>query len=359
MLPQYSTTSLNYKDDRGARVGLAETEAQAKVLENTSNVDFRMVKNIIRNQLFLFAGSAWTSQRWGWEDYPWSHIGNHGLAHGVALGVAVGAILIGFGTLVEKSDKHVFADINKSTIDMTMRLFGRSEGVTMGQPSTLQVAAIALGLAALTGLCEETTFRGQIISALSVAHPGSYLHMLGFSSILFGVAHFTLGGHMLDAGALIALQTFNGLWFGLAFVMTGGDLTASIVAHALYDFQVLFNTWKTTNEQMDYAESNVGSHSDLGISPKWSVLSNNSKKSDFIPSMERWFYTLDTERKGTLGRGDVSRGLSFSMGWRRISNKKLDEELKKAGTEGRVTFPQFLDLVSSIKAERDETKRIV
>ena len=169
-----------------------------------------MVKSIVRNQLLLFVGAAWTSSRWGWEDYPWTHIGNHGLPQGVALGLGVGAILIGFGTLVEKSDKHIFADINKSTIDMTMRLFGRSEGITTEQPSTVQVAAIALGLAVLTGLCEETTFRGQIISALAVAHPGSYLHMLGLSSALFGVAHFTLGANLVDAGAIIALQSFNG-----------------------------------------------------------------------------------------------------------------------------------------------------
>ena len=66
--------------------------------------------------------------------------------------------------------------------------------------------------------------------------------------------------------------------------------------------------------------------------------------------MERWFYTLDTERLGTLSRGDVSRGLSYSMGWRRISGKRLNKEME--GRE-RVTFTEFLDLISTIKAEKD------
>ena len=160
-----------------------------------------------------------------------------GVPH-VLIGLVAAYSVISWGMLVEKSDMHVFADINKSTMDMALRLFGREERPVMEKDRTKRVALVSAGVALLTAVAEETTFRGQVVSALAAVYPSeSQLFLLLASSLLFGVAHISFGSHPKDMATMIGLQTINGMFFGAAFFATGGNLFASILAHAMYDFQ--------------------------------------------------------------------------------------------------------------------------
>mmetsp|Transcript_15789 Transcript_15789/g.32435 ORF Transcript_15789/g.32435 Transcript_15789/m.32435 type:complete len:368 (+) Transcript_15789:35-1138(+) len=315
-------TALRYKEENDVEV-LGVKEAETK----TGSVNFGMLKNIVRNQGLLFLGSTWTSERWGWENYPWSHIHVNPLI--VMLGLVVGAGIIKVGKEVEDSSWKGFGDINKSTVEMVIGLFGREEGIDEAMKGgerkrIVEVGCLALGISLVTAIAEETCFRGQLLSALTATHDPATAVVVG--AVLFGLAHVNLSGGVKDNFVTIGLHTVTGTGFGAAFILGGGNLAGCIVAHMIYDFQVFFDTWYRANSQMDYA---------------------NVKGGDDAVSV--WFHNLDIERTGRLGRVEFERGLSYAMGWRKPGREEMDEVW---GDRVDLNVEDFKNIVGEIRARR-------
>ena len=56
-----------------------------------------------------------------------------------------------------------FGTMNKSTVDMTVRMLGRTKGIEEGGwKGRLDAVAVAAGISLMTAIVEETIFRGQV-----------------------------------------------------------------------------------------------------------------------------------------------------------------------------------------------------
>ncbi|GMI36899.1 hypothetical protein TrCOL_g7014 [Triparma columacea] len=308
-------TRLEYKTEKDVDVGgIIEGE------DDAGRVNFRVVKDIVRNQGLLYLGSTFTSSRWHWENYPWSHI--HINPPVLYLGAIIGAGVIGTGKLVETSTWGGFGDINKSTVEMVLRVFGREKGMEarIGKGRMLEVAILAAVISLGTAIAEETCFRGQLVSGLAMSHDPATSVVLG--AVLFGLAHVNLGSSLKDNMVTIGLHTMTGAGFGTAFILGGGNLAGCIAAHAIYDFQVFYDTWYKTNIQMDYAEEMGGD------------------------GVEVFFHKIDTKRVGTLGRKEVERGLGYALGWAKPSKGEMDEIW---GGRGKIGVIEFRAIVEELK----------
>jgi membrane protease YdiL (CAAX protease family) len=107
-----------------------------------------------------------------------------------------------------------------------------TDGIKTAEPLRFGVFFI---LAAFTGFCEETMFRGVIYNTLR--KHGRFFAIL-FSSFLFGLAHMLnlFTGVDIRVALLDVLGTFGfGLVFAAAYEYTG-TLLPLIVVHALIDF---------------------------------------------------------------------------------------------------------------------------
>jgi len=98
-------------------------------------------------------------------------------------------------------------------------------GPLLAQRSPMELAL----LAALAGFAEETLFRGVVQVGLAGVLPES--GALVVASVAFGLAHFITPAYVLLAG-------LAGLYLGGLFLLQG-NLTAPIVAHAVYDVVAL------------------------------------------------------------------------------------------------------------------------
>jgi len=220
----------------------------------------------------------------------------------IALGVAAALPLIGLNRVVEESDAEELASINLSTDLLAYSLFGKNT-----QPAfALFVSAV---MCTITGVVEETVFRGQVMPNVFLGlaangwvtspHTGIAAAAV-LSSVLFAAGHLNIGGGFRylvspEARALFTLQFFNGLTFATLFGLTG-DLTAPIVAHALYDLSALYGTHMRVTKQLSYAEEQAGGR------PKTPM-----------DAARRAFYLMDRNKDGFVSPRELRIGL-YSFG---------------------------------------------
>uniref|UniRef100_A0A7S4B6P6 EF-hand domain-containing protein n=1 Tax=Chrysotila carterae TaxID=13221 RepID=A0A7S4B6P6_CHRCT len=218
----------------------------------------------------------------------------------LALGVAAALPLIGLGRVIEESDSEDLASINLSTDLIAYSLFGKNT-----QPA-FALAASAF-MCTLTGVVEETVFRGQVMPNLfnwlaannwvdSAAQGLAFAGVL--SSVLFAAGHLNFGGGLrnlvsAEARTLFTLQFFNGLTFATLYGLTG-DLTAPIIAHALYDLSALYGTHLRVTKQLSYAEEQAGGR------PKTPM-----------DAARRTFYLMDRNKDGFVSPRELRIGLYF------------------------------------------------
>ena len=119
-------------------------------------LDVGLARQLVFNQLLLgytiwfggFGAEVWTKQVHLDSPVLWL-IGT------------VGAIpILALGRAIEKSDDALFTTLNLSTNSIVTRLFGEAK-----QPAF--ALAVSIGLALLTGVCEEIVFRGGILPSLA------------------------------------------------------------------------------------------------------------------------------------------------------------------------------------------------
>jgi hypothetical protein len=234
------------------------------------------------------------------------------------------------------------------------------------KPETPMVHALlfSTALAIATGICEEITFRGMIPAAIfSLTH--SVPCALFGQGILFGVGHLSpkaTGGENKVVGLL---QTASGIWYGSFYLLTGGDILPCIVAHVLYDSHVLMKTWMKANDQMDYTEEAVLQRltkTDEEQIRKIKQEVGSGLSAETLAFLRRFFYTFDSDHKGSLSKSDVQRAVAYAFisGNQQPTEDRVNElfdRLIANREEGppndlssRLMLPEFLRMVLFIRA---------
>jgi membrane protease YdiL (CAAX protease family) len=226
---------------------------------------------------------------------------------------------------------------------------------------TLDVVLYSLLLATTTAICEEVVFRGYSPAVMMHALTGTtttasltgaaagnmplvlvaaatIVTLLG-QSVLFGLAHVHPHSRFSENVVVAAMQSGSGIIYGLAYILTGGNIVVPIVAHALYDTHVLCETWHQVNCQMDYTERKCSSPlSTLSSTSTSSLLSISSSSADTkhddddcaavreiqkqagaalsdetLMFLRRFFYAFDSTHVGTLSLDDVQRAVTYAF----------------------------------------------
>jgi membrane protease YdiL (CAAX protease family) len=282
---------------------------------------------------------------------------------------AVGALpSILIGSLIEQSDKRKFANTNFSTIIMVMTIFGRRRAppkelipqqyrnLEFPTSSTFRVIYWSLVVAGATGFCEELVFRCEIPSLIA-HYTGNVALALFGQALLFGLGHFSPRSNLTENGIVMSLQAFNGLCFGLLYILTGGDNVTCIIAHAIYDFQVFFFTWLSTNNQIEYADRMYMEPLPSDVQSELSKL--RIKDDDSFRKCKRLFYTFDFDKNKTLTLSEVRKGISYlwlELGLSMPPSEKLVDDLfisysEGLGKGGRVRFPEFVKLLTTLQQD--------
>ncbi|CAM9530788.1 unnamed protein product [Phaeothamnion confervicola] len=116
--------------------------------------------------------------------------------------------------------RHLPLSTLQDTRLYVLQLFGARRAL----PS---VIAYSVALALSAGVAEELLFRGVIQQYLTgvIGPLGAVL----VAAVLFGLAHDPV------PGASAVVEAFYGLNFGLVYLLSGGNIWAAAVCHALYD----------------------------------------------------------------------------------------------------------------------------
>lgn len=243
-------------------------------------------------------------------------------------GIAGAIPLLVWGNWIESSDNRAFANVNFSTIVMTMTLFGRRKAPPddfipdkfKGQKVLTTPASDALFqsfvLSALTGVCEETVFRAELPAVLTHVLHFNIPLAIASQAFLFGLGHIQPNSsNRMENAILIGLQFVNGISLATLYVLSGGDIVPCIIAHALYDFVTFFKTWWDANAQLEYAEEmyleplppNVESE------VRRVLAANGNIKLDplVFKMVKRLFFIFDFDKNKTLSKSEVRKGISY------------------------------------------------
>jgi len=264
------------------------------------------------------------------------------------LGVAGFLPLFLLSRAVETSESGLVAGLNLSTNMFTMRLFG-------AEKKPFKALIVSAALAGITGLVEETIFRGELLptfeqwARINWGSDSGVLSGAVLSTLLFAALHVNPLGLLkgadaaLDSLVLFSFQICTGATFATIYLLTG-NLAIPVVAHALYDFYTFYATHLEVSTQMDYARTEAllpGSGRNNKIEKKW----RESRGDDFIEETKQSFYLMDTNRDGVLSRKELRIAL-YSYG------VKLSEEesgvvagVADTDSSGEIDFDKFLEFV--------------
>ncbi|KAG7351447.1 CAAX protease self-immunity-domain containing protein [Nitzschia inconspicua] len=274
---------------------------------------------------------------------------------GIGLGV-VGLIpLLFISRQLETSDSYLVSGLNLSTNMAVLRLFG-------SKPQPVLAGIASLAMSALTGVVEETTFRGQLLPFFA-NNVGNGDEMVGLvlSSLLFAFLHtnpqaFLKGGEaFLDNFVLFCLQFVNGSIFAFLYLSTG-NLAVPIIAHALYDFYTFYKTHLVdVAGQMQYAseEAMMPNIKNKALERKWIA----ERGEDFVNGVKQSFFLMDTNRDGVLSPRELRIAL-FSYG---INLSKAQTEKVAAAVDmdedSTIDLDEFLAFVGPTKGSTAKAVR--
>lgn len=272
----------------------------------------------------------------------------------VLLGVAGLAPMLAISRAIETSESYLFSGLNLSTNMAVLRLFGAS-------PKPIQAFVVSAFMSALTGIVEETTFRGQAIPFLANQFgSGNTLTGAFLASLLFAVLHtnpasFFKGGEAsLDNLVLFALQFVNGSIFAVLYLSTG-NLAVPIITHGLYDFYTFYKTHMVdVAGQMSYAgrESMMPSFSNRALEKKWI----QERGEDFVQGVKQSFYLMDTNRDGVLCRKELRVALfSYGINLSKFQSEQVYQKADADGT-GDIDLDEFIEFVGPAGSTRSAVR---
>jgi len=316
---------------------------------NTSTINTSLIRQQVFNQA-LIGYTIWTG---GQGAQVLSLNANFFYSTSVLLGIVGFLPLFLLSQAIETSESQLVANLNLSTNMTVLRMFG-----AVKQPIVALV--ISALLSGLTGLVEETIFRGEILPYLSqwatagnlpfVAAVGGSNLLLGtiLSTVVFAALHVNPLGFFagkdaaIDALVLFALQMCTGATFAILYLLTG-NLAVPIIAHAIYDFYTFYATHLQITSQMEYAqvESLMPVGRDRKIERNWI----DQRGEDFVREAKETFYLMDSNRDGVVSRRELRVAL-YSYGIR-LSEGESEVVLENADADGSgaVDFDEFLQFI--------------
>jgi len=255
------------------------------------------------------------------------------------LGVAGALLLISVSRLVETAETPTVADLNLSTNMLVLRLFG-------DKPQPFTAFAVSSLLGSLTGLAEETTFRGEVLPQLANQFQSLPVG-IALSTLLFAVLHVNPLGLLkgrqaaLDAAVLVAYQLVTGSVFCGLFLLTH-NLAVPIISHAIFDGYVFLGTHLVVTTQMEYAQNQalMPVAADR-VEAKW----RRERGDEFLMECKETFYLADSNRDGVLSRQELRIAL-YSYGIRLTPDEsETVARTADADDSGTIDFPEFLEFV--------------
>lgn len=234
----------------------------------------------------------------------------------LAEGILATIPMVTLGCMVETSDDRNASQVNFSTTNMVISLFGRRKSSfdTSGSAS-FQVMLLAAGIALSTGISEELIFRGYIPTAISSFTHSLPLALLG-QAALFSAGHISPKVRPGENRVVGSLQFLNGVWYGLVYLMTGGDILPCIVAHILYDMHILCETWTFINNQMDYTQKTSQralDHDEERAIEQLHEGGGAMLNPETVRFARRFFYAFDYDHMGSLTLSDCQRAISYAF----------------------------------------------
>lgn len=298
-------------------------------------------------------------------------------------GLVAAVPMIFLGHKVESSDARAASYVNFSTHNMVVTLFGRrrrldvsnslleGQGTSTTHPttSTADVLCQSLVLTLLTSTTEEVVFRLWIPLALVSLTHSVPLALIG-QAFLFGLGHTHYQSKAGENVLIGSLQTLNGLWYGALYVLAGGSLLPGMVAHILYDWHVLVETWHVVNEQLDWAEkSHPLSPQEASEIRALQQQAGSALTNETLLFGRRFFYAFDRSQQETLSLADTQRAITyaFTSGANPLptpSTSEVESIVRQIWlhreilrSEERVTLPEFLRVLFTLRAHALEQVR--
>ena len=173
------------------------------------------------------------------------------------LGIICAAPLVAGGLAISRSESRLWVDINASTSQLALKLFG-------GRKALAQVAVSSALLGLVTGAAEELSFRGLGMPltadriGFDMASTAGQGAALALSALTFGLGHWSWGGGLRENAVTVALQSCTGMYLGGTFLAAGGNVVVPAVAHAVYDAFTLVEAHLSTANQIAYAKDKSG-----------------------------------------------------------------------------------------------------
>lgn len=298
-------------------------------------VNLGLVRQTLLNQI-LIGSTIWTGGAGAQALAKSATFGPTSLLFGIAGFVP----LFLFSRRIETSESSAVADLNLSTNMLVLRLFG-------DKPQPLVAFGVSALLGAVTGLVEETTFRGQLLPILSAKFDSLPVGCL-LSTLLFAALHVNplslfnnRGEGFKDALVLVVYQLVTGSIFATLFLLTN-NLAVPIIAHSLYDCYVFLAAHLQVTTQMEYARK----ESLMPVAPSSTEAKWRQKRGDrFLLGARESFFLADINRDGVLSREEVRIAL-YSYGVR-LTAEESARVTQAADTDqsGTVSFSEFLEFV--------------
>ena len=267
---------------------------------------------------------------------------------GLALGVLGPIPLLAFSQKVETSESPLVAGLNLSTNAVLLRMFGNTR-----QPEV--ALAVCAFLAGLTGLVEETLFRGQLLPILtewSKANMGvdggtGLAYGVTFSTLIFAALHanptslFRRKEAIQDNLVLFAYQLVTGGIFASLYVATG-NLAVPIVAHVLYDFVTFYKTHLDVTGQIQYAANEkLMPSTEYDVEMKWKA----ERGEQFVNDAREVFYLMDRNQDGVLSRKELRVALfSYDINLSKMDSETVADTADVDGS-GDIDFGEFLEFI--------------
>jgi membrane protease YdiL (CAAX protease family) len=284
----------------------------------------------------------------------------------IAEGVLAAFPMVAMGCMVENSENTDASQVNFSTTNMVISLFGRRKSrLEPAASAPSQVMMLCAAIALSTGISEEVIFRGYIPSAITTLTHSVPLALVG-QAILFACGHLSKNARPGENRLVGSLQLFNGLFQGMLYLVTGGDILPCIISHVLYDCHILCETWMTINNQMDYTQES--SQRTLAAEEEKAVKKLQNEAGallsvDTINFARRFFYAFDSEHNGSLSQRDMQRAVTYAfMNDKTVPDPQLVKDLFQQVQDSkrfspthlsppdRISFSQFLQVLLVLRS---------
>lgn len=282
----------------------------------------------------------------------------------ISEGILATIPLVTLSTAMSQSEEWM-CPIQSSLMNTVLALFGRREDAEhdVRGTSPLTVLLVSLGIGSVSAVSEEVVFRGLLPTALA-----SYTHSIELAlvgqALLFGLGQIRRNSTMAENGIFSLMQSLNGLWCGMVYLGTGGDLLPVLVAHILYECHVFVGGWKMINDQLDYTQRTEVTASEQVELDALEKEAGGNLAPEVLDHCRKFFYAFDGDHKGSLSRADVKRAVAYAFSQDgpviqpsdARTNAVFDEVLQQrppASQEDseRIGLSEFLHLLFALKSQ--------